>query len=122
MIERILQTEIENRLRPQKVLLLFGARRVGKTVLLREILGDFEGKSLLLNGESQDTIRLLENRTVDNYRRLFSNIELLAIDEAQHILEIGLKLKLIVDEVPGIKVIATGSSSFDLINIAGEPQ
>lgn len=121
MIGRILQTEIENRLRPQKVLLLFGARRVGKTVLLREILGDFEGKSLLLNGESQDTIRLLENRTVDNYRRLFSNIELLAIDEAQHIPEIGLKLKLIVDEVPGIKVIATGSSSFDLINIAGEP-
>lgn len=121
MIRRILQSEMESRLRPQKVLLLLGARRVGKTVLLREILKDFSGKSLLLNGESQDTMQMLSERTVANYQRLFSGTELLAIDEAQHIPDIGRILKLIVDEVPGIRVIATGSSAFDLKNVVGEP-
>lgn len=121
MIRRILQSEMESRLRPQKVLLLLGARRVGKTVLLKEILKDFAGKSLLLNGESQDSIQMLSERTVANYQRLFSGTELLAIDEAQHIPDIGKILKLIVDEVPNIRVIATGSSAFDLKNVVGEP-
>lgn len=120
-IRRALQTEMEMRLRPQKVLLLFGARRVGKTVLLGQIIQRFDGKSLLLNGESMDTVRMLNDRSASNYRRLFSGIDLLCIDEAQHIPDIGLKLKLIVDEVKGIRVIATGSSSFDLQNMAGEP-
>lgn len=120
-IKRILQQEIEQRIRPSKVALIFGARRVGKTVLLREILSNYSGRALLLNGESLDTMKMLEERTITNYRQLFEGIDLLAIDEAQHIREIGLKLKLIVDEVPGIAVIATGSSSFDLQNQAGEP-
>ncbi|MBQ2563876.1 MAG: AAA family ATPase, partial [Muribaculaceae bacterium] len=120
-IKRILQQEIEKRIRPSKVALIFGARRVGKTVLLREILSNYSGRSLLLNGESLDTMTMLEERTISNYRQLFEGIDLLAIDEAQYIPEIGLKLKLIVDEVPGIAVIATGSSSFDLQNQAGEP-
>ena len=120
-IKRILQQEIEQRIRPSKVALIFGARRVGKTVLLREILSNYSGRTLLLNGESLDTMKMLEERTITNYRQLFEGIDLLAIDEAQHIREIGLNLKLIVDEVPGIAVIATGSSSFDLQNQAGEP-
>ena len=120
-IKRILQQEIEQRIRPSKVALIFGARRVGKTVLLKEILSNYSGRTLLLNGESLDTIGILEERTITNYRQLFNGIDLLAIDEAQHIPEIGLKLKLIVDEVPNIAVIATGSSSFDLQNQAGEP-
>ena len=120
-IKRILQQEIEQRIRPSKVALIFGARRVGKTVLLREILNQYSGRTLLLNGESFDTIKMLEERTITNYRQLFNGIDLLAIDEAQHIPDIGQKLKLIVDEVPNIAVIATGSSSFDLQNQAGEP-
>jgi len=112
---------MEIRLKPQKVLLLFGARRVGKTILVEQIMQNFKGKSLMLNGESMDTTRLLENRTTANYRQLFSGIDLLCIDEAQHIPDIGMKLKLMIDEVPGLRVIATGSSSFDLQNIAGEP-
>ena len=120
-IKRILQSEMEERLRPQKALLLFGARRVGKTVLLQQIVHGFDGKRLLLNGESMDTVRMLADRSIGNYQRLFSGIKLLAIDEAQHIPEIGMKLKLIVDEIPDIRVIATGSSSFDLQNVAGEP-
>lgn len=109
------------RLKPQKVLLLFGARRVGKTVLVEHIMRDFSGKTLLLNGESMDTIRLLEDRSTSNYRQLFTGIDLLCIDEAQHIPGIGMKLKLIIDEVAGLRVIATGSSSFELLNMAGEP-
>ncbi len=120
-IKRILQQEIEQRIKPSKVALIFGARRVGKTVLLREFLSNYSGRTLLLNGESLDTIEMLKDRTITNYRQLFNGIDLLAIDEAQHIPEIGLKLKLIVDEVPNIAVIATGSSSFDLQNQAGEP-
>ena len=120
-IKRILQDEILRRIKPQKVMLLFGARRVGKTVLLRQIINSWPGKTLVLNGESIDTARLLSERTVANYRNLFQGVSLLAIDEAQHIPEIGLKLKLMVDEVPGLAVIATGSSSFDLQNQAGEP-
>ena len=120
-IKRLLQNEIEQRLRPQKVMLIFGARRVGKTVLLKQIIDNHPGRTLLLNGESMDTIRLLEDRSISNYRRLFSETDLLVIDEAQHIPDIGMKLKLIVDEVPGLAVVASGSSSFDLQNQAGEP-
>ena len=120
-IKRILQNEIEQRIRPSKVALIFGARRVGKTVLLKQLLENFQGRTLLLNGESLDTLRMLEERTITNYRQLFSGVDLLAIDEAQHIPEIGLKLKLIVDEVPDIAIVATGSSSFNLQNQAGEP-
>ena len=120
-IKRLLQTEMEMRLKPQKVLLLVGARRVGKTVLVEQIVNGFDGKTLMLNGESMDTVRLLNERTVANYRQLFSGVDLLCIDEAQHIPDIGMKLKLMIDEVPGLRVIATGSSSFDLQNVAGEP-
>ena len=120
-IRRILHDEIEKRIRRQKVMLVFGARRVGKTVLLKQIVENYKGKTLLVNGESMDTVRMLADRSANNYRQLFSGIDLLAIDEAQHIPEIGLKLKLLVDELPDIAVIATGSSSFDLQNQAGEP-
>ena len=117
-----MQEEIERRIKPNKVMLLFGARRVGKTVLLKNVVeGWQQGKTLLLNGESMNTTRLLADRTRENYQRLFNGITLLAIDEAQHIPDIGLTLKFIVDELPGIAVIATGSSSFELHNQAGEP-
>lgn len=120
-IQRILQKEITSRIKKQKAMLIFGARRVGKTILLKEIVNSWQGKTLLINGESMSTQAMLKDRSIETYRKLFDGIELLAIDEAQHIPEIGLKLKLIVDEVPGISVIATGSSSFDLFNQAGEP-
>jgi len=118
IIKRILQDKISERIEPNKAVLLFGARRVGKTVLIRELIKEFKGQSMLLNGEDYDTIALLNERSISNYRHLLEGIDLLAIDEAQNIPEIGSKLKLIVDEVEGIKVIASGSSSFDLLNKA----
>lgn len=121
MIERKLQKAIVERIEPQKALLLYGARRVGKTFLLKQIAKGFKGKVMELNGEDQDTLSLLATVSISNYRHLFEGVGLLTIDEAQHIPDIGAKLKLIVDEVPGICVIASGSSSFDLKNQAGEP-
>jgi predicted AAA+ superfamily ATPase len=120
-IKRDLQQKIENRLNPNKVVMLFGARRVGKTVLMNSIIRNFQGKTLKMNGEDYDTLALLENRSIANYRNLLNGIDLLAIDEAQHIPEIGAKLKLMVDEIPNIKILVSGSSSFDLFNKSGEP-
>jgi len=90
-------------------------------MLIRQLIDSFEGETMLLNGEDYDTLALLEERTIANYRHLLKGVDLLAIDEAQNIPEIGSKLKLIVDEIEGIRVIASGSSSFDLLNKAGEP-
>lgn len=121
VIKRLLQEKISKRITPGKVVIIYGARRVGKTVLLRELVNSFEGKTLLLNGEDYDVQSMLANRSVANYRHLFNGVELVAIDEAQNIPNIGSVLKLMVDEIDGLSVIASGSSSFDLLNKTGEP-
>ncbi len=118
---RLLEQRILSKLNPNKVILLFGARRVGKTVLIRQIIDKISDKVLLLNGEDYDTLALLNDKSISNYKHLLDGVALLAIDEAQNIPDIGSKLKLIVDEISDIKVIASGSSSFDLLNKAGEP-
>ena len=120
-ITRLLQTEVEQRLRPNKAVLLYGARRVGKTMLARAISSRYQGRVLSLNGEDLDVQAMLANRTVSNYRQLLSGIDLLIVDEAQNVPDVGQAIKLIVDEVEGISVLATGSSSFDLQNHVGEP-
>lgn len=120
-ITRTLQHKIKERIAPNKAMLIFGARRVGKTVMMREIVRAFPGKTMMLNGEDYDTLQLLTNKSIANYRHLFEGTDLLAIDEAQNIPQIGSILKLIVDEIPGIRVLASGSSSFDLLNKTGEP-
>ncbi len=121
LITRHLQKIVTERLLPNKAVLIYGARRVGKTVLLRNVLQEFNGRILSLNGEDYDAQTLLATRSIANYRQLLAGIDLLTIDEAQNIPQIGNILKLIVDEIPGIKVLATGSSSFDLLNKIGEP-
>jgi hypothetical protein len=108
-------------MQPGKVMLLFGARRVGKTMLIKSIAEKFSGRKMILNGEDTSTHLLLQDRTATNYRILLQDTDLLIIDEAQNIPEIGLKLKLIVDEIPTVHIIASGSSSFDLFNLTGEP-
>lgn len=120
-IKRLLEDKIAERIEPGKGILIFGARRVGKTVLMRQLIKNFDGKTMLLNGEDYDTIALLEERSIANYKHLLEGIDLLAIDEAQNVPDIGMKLKLIIDEVKNIRVLASGSSSFDLLNKAGEP-
>lgn len=120
-IKRAVLDNFGNYLKPNKVLILLGARRVGKTQLIKKYVESSNEKVLQLNGEDLNNARLLEERTLENYTRLFQNIELLVIDEAQAIQNIGLILKFIVDNIEGIKIIATGSSMFDLANKLGEP-
>lgn len=107
---------------PNKVLVLLGARRVGKTAFIKNYLSTLNKSDYLhLNGEDLDDANLLKERSVANYSRLLANVKLLVVDEAQHIPNIGVILKLIVDSIDGIKIIATGSSVFDLSNKLGEP-
>lgn len=75
----------------------------------------------MLNGEDYDVHQILENKSSANYKHFFGHLQLLAIDEAQNIPDIGGKLKFLVDELPELIVMASGSSSFDLKNKAGEP-
>lgn len=121
-IKRALWKEFENKLRPNKVVILFGARRVGKTKFIDHFLAENPHlKYLKLNGEDINDAALLAERSVANYSRLLRGTDLLVIDEAQHIPEIGLILKVIVDNIEGIRIVATGSSVFDLSNRLGEP-
>jgi len=120
-VKRLLEERVRTKILPNKAVLIFGARRVGKTILLRQIIDKFEGKVLLLNGEDLDSVSILNEKSISNYSHILDGVNLLAIDEAQAIPDFGSKLKLIVDEIPGISVVATGSSSFDLLNKAGEP-
>lgn len=120
--QRALLTLLKKKVIANKVLILLGARRVGKTELINSYLSDFPSQTYLkLNGEDLNDAMLLKNRTIANYQRLLQGIDLLVIDEAQAVEEIGSILKLIVDSIAGIKVIVTGSSMFDLSNQLGEP-
>jgi predicted AAA+ superfamily ATPase len=121
-LKRALFQDFGKKVLPNKVLILLGARRVGKTELIKNYLQTIpDGSYLQLNGEDINDANLLKERSVANYKRLLLNIDLLVIDEAQTIPDIGLILKLIVDAIDGIKIIATGSSIFDLNNNLGEP-
>jgi hypothetical protein len=120
--ERAVLAEFHRKLLPNKVLILLGARRVGKTELIKNYLLTIPKESYLqLNGEDIEDSNLLKERSITNYSRLLANVKLLVIDEAQNIPDIGLILKLIIDSIDGIKIIATGSSVFDLSNKLGEP-
>ncbi len=120
-IERSLEPLIHQYLKPNKAVVLLGARRVGKTELIRKYIQNCKEPYLFLNGEDLLTHELLEKRTIQNYQRLLGDVRLLIIDEVQSIPEIGVKLKLMLDSIEGLKVLVTGSSVFDLNQGLGEP-
>ena len=120
MITRFLFQNIENELSRQKVTLLLGARRVGKTELLQAINQKMASKCLWLNGEDADVQQLLDERSIANYQRLLQGHELLIIDEAQFVPDMGRKAKLMIDEIKPLHIILTGSSAFDIAEM-GEP-
>ena len=121
MIQRAIEKKLLSDVKPQKVVLLLGARRVGKTVLMEKLTREYGDGMVFLNGEDFTTLEMLSARTISSYTQLFQGVKLLAIDEAQNIPDIGNILKLIVDHIQGLSVIVSGSSSFDLYNMAGEP-
>ncbi len=120
-LEREITDQVIDSLKPNKVVLILGARRTGKTELMKRILNSVKGKSLILNGDDMSSHSLLEERTTENYVSLIGDNKIVVIDEAQKIENIGLKLKLMVDTVPSVKILASGSSAFDLSNKLGEP-
>ncbi|MBE0570520.1 MAG: ATP-binding protein [Ignavibacteriaceae bacterium] len=121
IITRKAQNLLENIIKPGKVVVLHGARRVGKTFLLKEYLKTVKEKYIFWNGEDFAVHELLSRRSVQNYKNILGSTKLLVIDEAQKIPEIGHVLKLIVDSFEDLKIIVTGSSAFDIANLTGEP-
>ncbi len=120
MIQRILKQQIESNLDKQKVSILLGARRVGKTQILQSIYATRKEATLWLNGEDVDVAQLLEHRSESHYQKLLQGYKLLIIDEAQYIPDIARKMKLMIDTIQPLHIILTGSSAFDLVQI-GEP-
>jgi predicted AAA+ superfamily ATPase len=120
-IERIIESQIKESMIPNKVVVLIGPRRVGKTMLIQRILERTKVPYLLLSGEDFTVRELFERRSIQHYKNILSNKKLLVIDEAQKIPEIGAILKLIVDHIKGLKILVTGSSAFDINNYTGEP-
>ena len=120
-LTRTIESQLLDALVPNKVIVLLGPRRVGKTVLIRQLIDQLSEPYLLLNGEDADVRQRLERRSTQNYRNLLGARRVLIIDEAQKIPEVGSLLKLMVDEIDGLKVLVTGSSAFDINQYNGEP-
>ena len=106
---------------PNKVVLVYGPRRTGKTTLLQHFIQGLSEPHHLINGEDFFIQQVLSSQSIDKLKNFVGQNKWLIIDEAQKIPAIGLNLKLIVDHIPDIRVIATGSSSFDLASQVGEP-
>ncbi len=121
ILTRSIESQVLKSLVPNKVIILLGPRRVGKTVLIRQIIESIEEPYLLLNGEDIDIRKRLEHRSKQHYLNLLGSKRILIIDEAQKIPEVGSLLKLMVDEIQGIKILVTGSSAFDINKYTGEP-
>ena len=120
-INRIAFNLIIKKLQPNKVIVLLGARRVGKTKLIEKLIKNSTEKYLFLNGDDVETHNLLEIQSTANFKRVLGDCKFLIIDEAQEIPNIGKKLKLMVDTIPDLKVLVTGSSAFEINNQIGEP-
>lgn len=120
MIERFLSKTIDNKLFTGKIIILTGARQVGKTTLLRQIVQD-RNDCLWLNGDELQIQNLFDNASADRLLSEFKGYRIVIIDEAQRIKDIGLRLKLVADAGSDIQVIATGSSAFELANKVNEP-
>ncbi len=120
MIERAYEP-LDQYLEPNKVLVIYGPRRVGKTTLLQTYLSHTSLKYKMAVGDDVPTQQLLSSRNVNLIREYLEGYELFALDEAQYIPDIGHALKIIVDLIPGMHVLVTGSSSFELAGQVSEP-
>ena len=120
-IKRILSDHIKKRLFKNKAIILLGARQVGKTTMVKEILEGSDKKIIHLNGDDADVRELLSNTNETKLRNIIGSHKILFIDEAQRIENIGLTLKIIVDQIKDVQVVATGSSPLELASKVNEP-
>jgi predicted AAA+ superfamily ATPase len=120
MIYRKLTNNITNRFFKGKAILIFGARQVGKTTLVTQLLKDRSESVLSISGDEPDIRDIFKEITSTHLRTFIGDHQILFIDEAQRIKNIGLTLKLIIDHIKDVQVIATGSSAFELANKTSE--
>jgi uncharacterized protein len=121
MIQRLAEGSIAKLLGDKKVIILYGPRQIGKTTLVESLDKILPAPILWLNGDDADVRELFINVNVEMLKRIIGPHKTLVLDEAQRIKDIGIALKIIHDRIPEVKVIATGSSSFDLANHINEP-
>lgn len=121
MYTRNLQSVIQERCFQGKAIILLGARQVGKTTLLKKIIQEQQVDALYLNCDEPQTVAALTNCNLRELQMVIGANKFVVIDEAQKVDNIGLTLKLIVDNMPDVQVIATGSSAFELRNCFNEP-
>lgn len=121
MYTRNLQSVIQERCFQGKAIILLGARQVGKTTLLKKIIQEQQVEALYLNCDEPQTVTALTNCNLRELQMVIGANKFVVIDEAQKVDNIGLTLKLIVDNMPDVQVIATGSSAFELRNFLNEP-
>lgn len=120
-IPRYIKKDILNKIGSKKAIIIYGPRQAGKTTLVNEIKNDLSGKVRMENGENRDIHEWLGSQSLIKLKSFIGSAKILIIDEAQKINNIGLNIKLIVDNMPDVQIIATGSSSFELSNQVGEP-
>jgi predicted AAA+ superfamily ATPase len=121
MISRLLLPVLQRYLHNRKALLIIGPRQTGKTTLVQELTKNYPGPSRYLNADELLVRERLSDASADRLRSIMGNASLVIIDEAQRVKNIGLTLKIIVDQLPDVKVIATGSSALDLASEINEP-
>ena len=120
MISRIIESNISPLLGGKKAIIIMGARQVGKSTLLQLLLSHRDDV-VWMNGDDLDVQDLFANLTSTRLRAILGDKKFIVVDEAQRIADIGLRLKLITDQIPDVQVIATGSSSFELATKVNEP-
>ncbi|MBF0478354.1 MAG: ATP-binding protein [Candidatus Omnitrophica bacterium] len=122
-IQRAIADSIEKRIfQDNKIIILYGPRQSGKTTLVKKILENFSHlKILSISGDELKYTNILSSQDFDKLKLLVTGYDLLFLDEAQRIPNIGINLKILHDNLPDLKIIATGSSSFDLANKIKEP-
>jgi len=121
MISRELEKQLVQHFFRGKIIMLSGARQVGKTTLIEMLLQKRKEKILYLNADETDVRELLTDTTSTSLKSIVGNHKIVFIDEAQRVKNIGITLKLFADQIKDVQVIVTGSSSFDLANEMNEP-
>ena len=122
MIPRFLHEQVkETLLRRDKIVVVYGPRQVGKTTLIKGVLEELPFKSLYVDADFANIREVFSSRDLSAMQEVIGQYELLFLDEAQNIRDVGVALKLLHDHLPSLKIIASGSSSFELANKISEP-
>jgi predicted AAA+ superfamily ATPase len=100
---------------------LYGARQTGKTSLLTSITDELSYRTIRVNADQARYQEVFSGQDLRKMHDLVEGYELLFIDEGQKIPDLGIHLKILNDELPSLRIVVTGSSSFDLATKLGEP-